>query len=332
MTEKPKRPRGRPASENLGRFYLSTGLLQHEKSMKLRRELAIDEPELYLLVSRLFDFVATYAGSSGHIKRASYSALASFCFWRGDPFLLVSAFRRAGFIDNEGDLHGWHEFQPDAAKRASRRFLKGSQVSEPETLGSVTEEAETITANLIPHNSNDPPRITENIIHQNSQETQVQEKQDSEILAQGLLSQNSESKSIEKSSYAPARASNFGGVIQDLKKMATAEPQLVLVLGKLAPLARIVFGWSGTSEPTAGDVAGLRLAAAQIGPDGVERLVRDFQERDYQPENKLAALFGAARSEYRSFAPESDSVATAAFANQTAKQRPSDTKDTEEGT
>ena len=307
MSKLPMRPRGRPATENLGRFYLATGLLGHDKTLKLKLELAIPDREAFVLIARLFEFAATFAGSSGYIPRASYEALGRFCFWDGDPFLLVSAFRRAGFIDNEGEVHGWLEFQPDAAKRAARRVVKQdpetgrfcSDKQEQEALPSVSSNIHGITENINNHKSTDPPGIMENINQHNSQKSETQEKQEPEVLAQDLLSLNSESIEYSTRSDARASARNFGGEINDLLGDLANKADGKQKLGPLKHLAELVFKWSGTAEPTPGDLANLRLAAVQIGPDGVERLVRDFEARGYEPANKLAALFGAARREYQ---------------------------------
>lgn len=314
MNQPPKRPRGRPATENLGRFYLATGLLGHDKALKLKLELAIPDREAFVLIARLFEFAATFAGSSGYIPRSSYEALGRFCFWDGDPFLLVSAFRRAGFIDNEGEVHGWLEFQPDAAKRAGRRgrkeaFFESAEAfsdmlnrgPEPENIAlpSVSSNSERIIENINSHKSTDPPGIMENLIVRNSQKSETQEKQEPEVLAQGLLSQSSENNILSSRSDAGARVSNFGGEIQSLLGDLASKADGKQKLGPLSHLAELVFKWAGVTEPTAGDLANLRLAAVQIGPDGVERLVRDFEARVYEPDNKLAALFGAARREYQ---------------------------------
>lgn len=313
MSDPVRRPPGRPATENLGRFYLSTGLLAHPKALKLRRELALEDREVYLLVARLFDYAASFAGSSGHIPRSEYGALAAFCFWDGDPFLLVSAFRRAGFVDNEGDVHGWLEFQPDAQKRASRRkkpnesnYLNAIQETDTPTTGQT--EPPVIMDNLTPQNSEPPSNILESLIPQNSQNSQgavnTEQAENGENLAQDLLSQRDTLRAtVTLPAHVRARESgpnsSLGQKVEALlADLATRSGQAGPKLGPLAHLAELVFRWAEIPEPTAGQLARLRLAVAQIGPEGVERLVRDFRERGYEPTDRLSALCGAARREF----------------------------------
>lgn len=311
MGNPPKRDRGRPPSENLGRFFVATHLLAHPKLLKLRRELALTDKEAFLLVVRLFDYVATFAGVSAHIPRRDYEALAAWCWFDGDPALLVSAFRRAGFLDNEGDLHDWGEFQPGAKKRSSRRIERSVEPPESPIYGGHnsgsegTKEPEVILANNGGHNSPE---------HKNKSLAEP------ENLAPNLLSQRERERELQELALTRARTSKPGRdeklAGKSLKQIAqnlsleTKQDSKLASLGDLAPTAHKALQWARIENPTPGDLANLRLAAAQIGAAGIERLVADFTERQYEPANRLAALLAAARDEFKS-QPETNTKSNA---------------------
>jgi len=121
--------RGRPKTDNIFRFNVATDLTDNKRFIRFKRCLGTDERTAYLTLVRFFNFVASNYALTGRISvnfrddnsREDADVIADFCWWDGDPQLLISGLHESGFLEDDGTVHEWFENQPYASKKLRDR-------------------------------------------------------------------------------------------------------------------------------------------------------------------------------------------------------------------
>jgi hypothetical protein len=96
-----------------------TTLARHPKTLRLARILGIPVPAALGHLHLLWWWAIEYA-PDGNVGRFEAAELALACMWDGDEAALMPAFQRAGFVNDDGTLHDWHDY---AGKLVDRRRL-----------------------------------------------------------------------------------------------------------------------------------------------------------------------------------------------------------------
>jgi hypothetical protein len=84
-----------------------TSLARHPKTLRLARILGIAVPAALGHLHLLWWWAIEYAPDGG-VGRFDAADLALACMWDGDEAALLPALQRAGFVDQDGNLHDWH--------------------------------------------------------------------------------------------------------------------------------------------------------------------------------------------------------------------------------
>jgi hypothetical protein len=103
-----------------------TSLARHPKTLRLARILGIAVPAALGHLHLLWWWAIEYA-PDGDVGRFDAGDLALACMWEGDETALLPALQRAGFVDQDGNLHDWHDY---AGKLVDRRRRNAERMRE----------------------------------------------------------------------------------------------------------------------------------------------------------------------------------------------------------
>jgi hypothetical protein len=103
-----------------------TSLARHPKTLRLARILGIPVPAALGHLHLLWWWAIEYAPDGG-VGRFDAGDLALACMWDGDEAALLPALQRAGFVDQDGNLHDWHDY---AGKLVDRRRRNAERMRE----------------------------------------------------------------------------------------------------------------------------------------------------------------------------------------------------------
>lgn len=84
-------------------------IAQHPKTRRLARYLGVSLPDAIGRLHLLWWWSTTYA-ADGDLSGFDAADLADATLWEGDPEILMDALKRSGFIDENEQIHDWHEY------------------------------------------------------------------------------------------------------------------------------------------------------------------------------------------------------------------------------
>lgn len=270
--------KGRPRTDSIPRFNVDTYLSSNRKYILFKRKLKLDDAKTYLTLVRFFNYINANCAITGNLQNVHAESLAEFCFWEKDASELWKTLCEVGFIEGNGDIHDQEIHQPLAAEIKRKRKTDDENLPQDEQ----KQEKANLGGNNRTEVDSNPQPITYNL----------------EPITNNLKPEtNPEEKPLRGSGAAepPVSEELFQNPANELvTKILKKQKSRTEKIGPMRHLFGKIYDWCGITEPIpeVHDKALFVLFGA-IQENGMERLIDDFRDRNYNPNKDPQARFEA---------------------------------------